>query len=906
MTSEDVISELHTDAACGLTRKAARSRSKKSGKNTLFDERSEIYAKEIRKLLLTDAALWIFSAVSVLTLCFSEVAVGIPVLLCALVAAVLFGYFFQAEKVMKLQLAEYRIPWVSVIRGGKRIQVSARELVPGDVLLLKSGDIVPCDCRILSQQNLRVLTLFPNEQGQAQWKESLKRSDYVYSFGEDEVPPNYVNMLFGGSKLVQGEVAAVAVAIGKDTFLGAMQLFSVPAEVHSDGKERGSALQPFLKIYGILMLLLLFPLTLIGIWLLPERESVLSLFAALSAMLGAASPAVLELYFRMVSFHTGKENFQKHPKENRVIFKSPRAWNRLSSVSDIFVLGKCGCSDGKPHLCRAMIGKGEVPLRERDGGSEELQPLCEAFLLLSTAISKELEKDFLLSRTDDSVFCKELVTASDFDVEALRVRIQQVTLLSEPHEKCKMLEVQSRTGAYRLRFSEEKDFWTLCAAYETGGMLHAMDASATERFRAFYYSAHAVGCRVVTAVRDSNGRKTLLGALAIREQFQKTLPSVIEELKQSGVRTTFFFRQEDARTKLELQSIGLWDRAVCKSECVQLGRSAEECFSRFRVFVGFSEKEILNLLRDLRTKGSRVAVMGLAAGDEVLLQHATLSVACDDTEYHSRALESGILEDASEDGCAESNRCSQSIRRSSDVLLERANRFGGGLLSLSMAISDSRAARVRMRFLLFPALLTSQFLCVFLTVFSVCFGGIGRMNAFQILMGDLLLPMMFLLTVLTVPIPQSNLRKWISFDAAAIEKTITEKAFWIPLLGATFGSVFYCFLLRCFGLLSEESASSFLFVSYLVLQLLLFIERSVRQRIPLLHRAWRSVRCYFAAVILLIGSSVLFAPVASVTGLGGWSLLTVCSLPLMPLLFYGIRIFVKHFSHRTDKNEHIL
>ena len=90
-----------------------------------------------------------------------------------------------------------------------------------------------------------------------------------------------------------------------------------------------------------------------------------------------------------------------------------------------------------------------------------------------------------------------------------------------------------------------------------------------ERLNEFYHSAQDEGCRVITAIRDVNGRKIFLGALAIREQQQQTLPSVIEELKQSHVRTTFFFPQEDQHTKLYLKSLGLWEHTILKSESIR-------------------------------------------------------------------------------------------------------------------------------------------------------------------------------------------------------------------------------------------------------------------------------------------------------------------------------------------------
>lgn len=900
MTADDVISELHTNAACGLNRKAARSRSRRNGKNTLFDI-NQADNQQIWKRLVADAALWIFLFVCVLLLCFSEVATGVIALICVAIGVFFLWRFMRREKLIEGQISSYRIPWVSVIRDGKRILISAREVVVGDILLLKAGDTVPCDCRILSLQNLTVYTLLPDDKGKAQWVELPKKADFVYGFGSQEVTPGFVNMLYGGSRIAQGEVAAVAVAIGKDTFIGAMQMFTVPSEQKGNEKENIYTIRPFLKIYGILLLLLMLPLTLIGILMLPQERTLMALFASLSAVLAIASPALLDVYFQVVSLRARKESFGRFSQENRAVIKSVRAVDRLSSITDVFVLGKCGCSDGKLHLHRCMIGKDEIRIRKNEAYFA-LQPICEAFLLLSSAISEELEKDFVLPKEDDSALCNELIDASSFDVEAMRVRIKQVTMLSDLKNDFASLEVRSKIGAYRLYFSEKNGFWNACYAYENNGVIFPMDLSVRKCMEEFYHSAQAEGCRIITCIRDVDGRKILYGALAIREEMQKTLISIIEELKQSQARTTFFFAQEDQITKHYLQALGLWEHAILRSESLKYSRSIEDCIEHHRVLVGFSRKEILNVLLSLRKQGKRIAVMGNTSTDFSVMQNAFLSVACDGMSYHSHAMQNGILEDDIQaDGLAQSERCSQTMRRTADILVPRAQKIGGGLFAFSQVLADCRACRVRIRSILLPLLLLSQFACVLLTTLSVMFGGVGLMSVLQILTGGFLLPLALLFSILTLPIPQNQLRQWLTLDAVTIEKTLLKKAMWIPLLISTFGCVLYCFVLHLSGLLTLQSASSFVAVSYILLELIFFMEIIISMKMPIFHKGWIAVWIFVLSVTALVVLSQCFSVVATITGFGDWTILSVISLPLLPILFYVSRFFVRLFSHRTSK-----
>jgi len=69
----------------------------------------------------------------------------------------LLGFFqeYRAEKAMAA-LQKLAVPTVRVRRGGQVEEISARELVPGDVVLLVAGNMIPADLRLVESVNLRV------------------------------------------------------------------------------------------------------------------------------------------------------------------------------------------------------------------------------------------------------------------------------------------------------------------------------------------------------------------------------------------------------------------------------------------------------------------------------------------------------------------------------------------------------------------------------------------------------------------------------------------------------------------------------------------------------------------------------------------------------------------------------
>jgi cation-transporting ATPase F len=102
---------------------------------------------------------------------------------------------------------------VTVMREGQKVRVPSRELVPGDVVLLSSGDRVPADLHLVSVRNLRV-------DESAFTGESVPVEKRLGSLPEDTPLAERQNMAYAGSFVTFGQGAGVVVAIGNQTQTG--------------------------------------------------------------------------------------------------------------------------------------------------------------------------------------------------------------------------------------------------------------------------------------------------------------------------------------------------------------------------------------------------------------------------------------------------------------------------------------------------------------------------------------------------------------------------------------------------------------------------------------------------------------------------------------------------------------
>lgn len=101
-------------------------------------------------------------------------------------------------------------------KGARRIEVPIKLLVPGDMIVLSAGDMIPADCRVLSAKDLFVSQ-------SAMTGESLPVEKFVHQRDIDAINPlEMENLLFMGTNVVSGAATAVVVTTGNRTYFGAL------------------------------------------------------------------------------------------------------------------------------------------------------------------------------------------------------------------------------------------------------------------------------------------------------------------------------------------------------------------------------------------------------------------------------------------------------------------------------------------------------------------------------------------------------------------------------------------------------------------------------------------------------------------------------------------------------------
>jgi len=201
---------------------------------------------------------------------------------------------FRAEQAMAA-LKRMSAPLVRVRREGKLLDIDGRQVVPGDIVLLEAGSVVPADGRLIESANLRVQETSLTGESQPVEKAAATLGDANAPLGDR------YNMVYMGTNVTYGRGVAVIVATGMQTQLG--RIAELIQTVDSEKTPLGRRLDELGRVllYGALAVMAIAFVIglLVGIPILPTGESdesvLLNAVAIAVAVVPEGLPAVVTI-----------------------------------------------------------------------------------------------------------------------------------------------------------------------------------------------------------------------------------------------------------------------------------------------------------------------------------------------------------------------------------------------------------------------------------------------------------------------------------------------------------------------------------------------------------------------------------------------------------------------------------
>ena len=326
--NEDEIFKILNSNIDGLDSKETKKRINNYGENIIINKKKMPWILRFLKQF-NDTMIIILLVVALLLyfygyFYFHEYTDTIVILFVVFINAI-FG-FIQEEKanLVLRELKKYETKTCKVKRDDKIIVINTKELVPGDIIYLESGETVPADIRIFLCENLKV-------DESALTGESVPVQKTADILKENLILQEQKNMLFLGTSITNGKCTGIVVSTGKNTEIGKIALSlneidRIETPLQLKIKELSK------KITFIVFIILIF----IFILALINKYTILEIIMLCSSLAVAAIPEGLPTVIT-ITLSVGISNLAK----KKTVVKQMQAVETLGAI-DIICSDKTG------------------------------------------------------------------------------------------------------------------------------------------------------------------------------------------------------------------------------------------------------------------------------------------------------------------------------------------------------------------------------------------------------------------------------------------------------------------------------------------------------------------------------------------------------------------------------------
>ena len=634
---DEVAARLDTRLDAGLTGAEAKRRLAEDGPNELEAMPAvapwQLLLEQFKNVLIVILLIAVGLSIA-LGHATEAIVIGAIVLLAALLG---FVQEYRAERAIEA-LRELAAPTATLLRDGEEVDVPARELVPGDVMLLRAGDKASADGRLAEAVNLRV-------EESALTGESLPVEKQTAELdGDDLSVGERTNMVYSGTAIAYGRGSAVVVATGMETEFGGI------ARMLESIERTKTPLQ--LSLDRVAMILaraaIVVVLLVVSIGLVrgqPLLEMLLFGVALAVAVVPEALPAVITISLTLAA--------QRMVRRNALVRRLP-AIETLGSVS-VICTDKTGTLTKDEMTVRRIVVAGE--LFEVSGAGYEPEggfarkgssvdpppPLREA--LVAGVLSSDAQ---LLRGTTDGEWQVRgdptegalLVAAAKAgldhaDLRARFSRVDEIPFTSESKRMTTLHDTPDGIVAY-AKGAPEVVLASCTRQLAADGEIELVGQARTALLESAQNMA-GEALRVLAVARRSAATRanaerglTLLALIGMIDPPRPEAQHAVERCKQAGVTPVMITGDHPLTAEAIASELGILTegRAVTGAELESMDDAElEREIEAIQVYSRVSPLHKLRVVTALQQKGHSVAVTGDGVNDAPALKKADIGVA---------------------------------------------------------------------------------------------------------------------------------------------------------------------------------------------------------------------------------------------------------------------------------------
>lgn len=618
ISAEDVMENMDTTIN-GLAEEEAAGRLKTYGENVLAEGKKktllQVFLGQFADLLV--AILIVAAVISA----FSGNMESTIVILVVIVLNAVLGtvQYKKAEKSLE-SLKSLSSPNAKVLRLGTKVEIPAKQVVPGDILLLEAGDLVAADGRIIKNYSLQV-----NESSLT--GESTNVDKKEGTFGEECALADRTNMVYSGSLVTYGRATVVVTGTGMETEIGKI------AGMLNAAQEKKTPLQKSLDDFGkkLAAIILVICAGVFGLSLYRDMPVLDSLMFAVALAVAAIPEALSSIVTIVQAMGT-----QKMAKENAII-KDLKAVESLGCVSVI-------CSDKTGTLTQNKMTVKQIYIDGQTIAPEELdiKEQLHRYLMYDAILNNDskIAGDKVIGDPTESALL-EMVRKVNIDDDFFREVMERKEELPFDSDRKLMstkyllhgVPTVLTKGALDVLLDRTVRIWDKNGVREMTESDRAQIEKKNQEFSENGLRVLAFAYRETEDVLTLEGEKdfTFLGLVAMIDPPREESKTAVAEAKRAGIRPVMITGDHKITAVAIAKEIGIFedgDIAMTGTELdAMTDKELDELIARIAVFARVSPENKIRIVQAWQRKGNIVSMTGDGVNDAPALKAADIGVA---------------------------------------------------------------------------------------------------------------------------------------------------------------------------------------------------------------------------------------------------------------------------------------
>lgn len=569
-----------------------------------------------------DFMIIVLLAAAVLSGIMGDITDTIIILIIVLLNAIIgFMQEFKAEKAMEA-LKKMTITQTQVLRDNQSRIISSTELVPGDIIIIEAGNIVPADTRLIETHSLRI-------DESSLTGESIPVDKNKNELSEENIPlGDQFNMAFKGTLVTNGRAKGVVVATGMKTELGKIANLLQEGEVMTPLQAR---MVQFGKKLSYIVLAICLVLFVTGLLRGDDPFKMLLLSISLAvAAIPEALPAMITIVLA--------GGASRLAKKQALVRKLPSV-ETLGSATYI-------CSDKTGTLTLNQMKVVE---------KHEVSPLLSLCMALNHDV-KFNDKQTPFGESTELALVQNIVESLNYEgySDLIEKHHRFAELPFDSDRKCMTTVHHYNNGQYLIvtKGASEAVTAALLNENEKNTLKQYSDDWANEGKRVLAYAYKIVNELPNPFIYEIVEKElTLAGVVGLIDPPREEVKAAIAECKTAGIKPVMITGDHPATAKAIAREIGILSEKDLVMTGAELQHISEEAFNeqveKVAVYARVSPDQKLRIVRTLQSKGHFVSMTGDGVNDAPSLKAANIGVAMgiNGTDVSKEASDLVLLDD---------------------------------------------------------------------------------------------------------------------------------------------------------------------------------------------------------------------------------------------------------------------